>query len=463
MRKGGSGGGNEESESAQVASGAWSRVTLSLSDGALVEKGGAAVERRDRGRDGRRMRIVITNAVALNSGDGAILVGILRILREAFGSFDLLVLDSHAEAARRLYPDIRFEQLEDIPPLLRRLSRSADTIAWFWPLVARLGCRLRANADRYREADLIISTGGTYLVEQYGLTRRFCHLDRAARSDAPLVLYTQSLGPFRRPSNLQWIRRLAPQFDLVLLRDQLSMEHLERAGALRGNWAVVADAAFALADVPKLEAGRLRAFPQRPRVAVSVRSWSHFRSGGVEDNQRRYRAAVAAAVEDLVRSRNADVTFVSTCQGVPEYSTDDSLEARRIVELLDPDVRARVEVDSAFRRAEALVDLLSGFDLVVATRMHMAILALCAGTPVFPIAYEFKTAELFADLGLGDRVVDIEAAHPESLPGQVDAFIGDLPRLRGRLVDAVLRKREDAWRVAGTIRDLVPEHIRSVA
>lgn len=36
--------------------------------------------------------------------------------------------------------------------------------------------------------------------------------------------------------------------------------------------------------------------------------------------------------------------------------------------------------------------------------MHMAILALTSGTPVFPITYEFKTQELFNRLGLGEWV-----------------------------------------------------------
>ena len=48
------------------------------------------------------------------------------------------------------------------------------------------------------------------------------------------------------------------------------------------------------------------------------------------------------------------------------------------------------------------MELAKGFDFVVATRMHMMILSLCVGTPVLPIAYEFKTKELAARLGIAD-------------------------------------------------------------
>src|SRR3546814_9397157 len=70
--------------------------------------------------------------------------------------------------------------------------------------------------------------------------------------------------------------------------------------------------------------------------------------------------------------------------------------------------RSRVRVDDRFHTPEALRDRYAGYDMVVATRMHAAILALCAGTPVMPLAYEFKTAELFGRLGFAGKVPSIE-------------------------------------------------------
>jgi colanic acid/amylovoran biosynthesis protein len=400
------------------------------------------------------MRVVVTNAVTLNSGDAAILLGLRATLRKAFGAIDLTVLDSHASVAAQLYPDLRFEQLamRGKRSLARRIK---DRLVAAWPRFLLSFPRYSRNAKRYAEADLIVSTGGTMLVEHYDLRDRFYQLEIASSMRTPLVLYTQSLGPFAKPLNVTWLRRLLPRCDLVLLRDGRSAAHLREIEAHPKSAAIVADAAFALADPETLARARERAVPEQPKVAISVRRWKHYRSGAAAEKSDSYRQAIAALVTLLVLDRGAEVTFVSTCQGVPEYGYDDSEAAQEIVALLATDVRTRVTIDSRFRRPETLLEDLANFDLVVSTRMHMAILALCAGTPVFPIAYEFKTAEVFANLGLRDRVVDIENVRPQTLPHQVTSFIDDLPSLRPALVDAVIAQHESALSAVERLRQIV--------
>jgi colanic acid/amylovoran biosynthesis protein WcaK/AmsJ len=399
------------------------------------------------------LRVVLTNAVMLNAGDGAILLGIAEILRRAFGEVALIVLDSNPVVASRLYPDIRFEQLASPPAgrfrgVWRRLiDRFPAALGW--------APDYRKNAAIYRAADLIVSTGGTYLVEHYKLKGRFDQLELAARSQAPLVLFTQSLGPFRNPLNVRRLRRMAPHIDLLLLRDERSAAHVREIGARPRKMKVAADAAFALADPDTLARAAERKMPERPAIAVSVRAWSHFRSGSAETGFESYARSIAATVSALVRDRQASVTFVSTCQGVPEYSTDDGETAAAIAAMLPEPVRSQVHVDRSHRRPEDLIAHLATFDLVIATRMHMAILALCAGTPVFPIAYEFKTAELFHALGLGEFVVDIEDAQPATLPSAVLRFMQLVPSLRGRLMEAVAAQRTSAIDTAEDLRILL--------
>ena len=54
-------------------------------------------------------RLLITDTVMLNTGDAAILIGLVRALHEAFGeTIELDVAELQPEAARRLYPGIPF-------------------------------------------------------------------------------------------------------------------------------------------------------------------------------------------------------------------------------------------------------------------------------------------------------------------------------------------------------------------
>jgi colanic acid/amylovoran biosynthesis protein len=88
--------------------------------------------------------------------------------------------------------------------------------------------------------------------------------------------------------------------------------------------------------------------------------------------------------------------------------------------------------------------------------MHMAILSLCSGTPVLPIAYEFKTLELFRRLGLGDLVSDIEAVGADVFPSLLDRFIAALSERQPALMEAVLEQRSSALGVVERLRALAP-------
>ena len=164
-----------------------------------------------------------------------------------------------------------------------------------------------------------------------------------------------------------------------------------------------------------------------------------------------YCAVMAELVKDLIERRGAHLTFISTCQGAPEYWTDDSRMAEQIVSRLPERLRRDARIDHRFRRPNELIDALSSFDLTIATRLHAAILSLCAGTPVLPIAYEFKTSELFQRFGLGDAVIDIETMSPATVREAYEAAA----TLWGTKADetwaAVRRERDSAFSAAGYI------------
>lgn len=406
-------------------------------------------------------RILVTNSVALNGGDAAILLGLLRGLREAFGeAVPVDVADEAWTAAALAYPGITF-----VPPLhgsavrpdgalgaaarslRRRRVTAGRALLSLAPAVGRalLPPQGREAVDRLATARAAISTGGTYLVEHYPLRRRLESIDIPARLGVPTYLYTQSLGPFRDRGIARRVSGTLRRVRRIFLRDERSRRHLLEIGVDPGRLSVHPDAAFALA-------GSVGPAPERPvRVAVSVRHWPHHRARSPEAGQRAYRSAVAATVRRLVRG-GASVTFLSTCQGQPDYRTDDARYADRIVEeeLLG---LSGVRVDGRFRTPEALVAELRGYHLAVATRMHFAILALCAGVPVAPIAYEFKTAELFEGLGWGDRVVDIESITDERLWASVEATLASSAADRERLAGALPRLREGAMEPATIIRE----------
>jgi colanic acid/amylovoran biosynthesis protein len=405
------------------------------------------------------MKVVITNTVALNGGDAAILLGVVKLLRTAFGEDTrFVVFDSQPEAAMSLYPEFQFRELWHARATRRagrflRKPRRAFHLARLRLAAgghpALLDEQERSTLQECRDADLFVSTGGTYLVENYPLQPRLFEFQLARRLGKPLVLLTQSLGPFRRAANRQALADALGPATLVLLRDEPSRRHLLELGLPEQRLRLAADAAFALDPVPRSP----RPAGSSLRVAISVREWAHFQNGDRHDGMHRFGQAMAGLTAHLVTRHGAHVTFLSSCQGVPAYRYDDSAVATRLAASLPEPVRRHVTVDRAFHRPEELIHLLQGFDLLVATRMHMAILSLIAGLPVLPIAYEFKTRELFHHLGMGRWVHDINTLESPALAETVDRLLQELPALGETVAGAARAEHARALASATLIRD----------
>lgn len=417
--------------------------------------------------------ILITNIVALNGGDGAILFGMIKILRHAFGDdCRIRVYASEPEATSRMFPEVEFRetlglaatrapfaQTRYLGRLFRELQQAHYMmVAWCWGKGIRAAAqalprRQREYLREYASADFIASSGGTYLKEEYGVLSQACDYTLTLLLKRPLVFFTQSLGPFRQPATRRTLTPIFQQAQCIMLRDEKSRQHLLDLGVNDATISLAADAAFGLADPDVIESARIRKRDHGGplKVAISVRRWAHFATCTNEDGMSRYRQSVAEAVRRLV-AQGAKVTFISTCQGIAEYD-DDSREADAIVGLLEPEIASRVQVVHEFIRFDDLMLRLQDFDLCIGTRMHMCILSLISGTPVLPIAYEFKTQELFSGLGMAEWVSDIESISPAAFAERVFAFQRAVPKLQESLFSGVLALHQSAMQAGSKIRD----------
>jgi colanic acid/amylovoran biosynthesis protein len=412
------------------------------------------------------MKVLVTNTVALNGGDAAILLSIIEMLRAELGKeTEIIVFGSQPKEVMNYYPSLDVRAPLSAGWATRTQRGRLALVLWLWNRGLERAAELVAGAQRwadlreYLTADLIVSTGGTYLVEHYRLEPRLFDFEVSLRAGRPLAFFTQSLGPFEDTGNRARLRPIFEDCLLILVRDQRSRSHVEALGIDPAKIALSADAAFSMAKPAALQSARGRRFPEDSplRVGISVRSWSHFKKTDADAGMALYREAVSALVTDLVADKNAEVRFLSTCQGIPAYWTDDSKLARTIVNGLDEATREHVTVDDSFHSPEELISVLGDLDVVVATRMHVAILSLVAGTPVFPIAYEFKTSELFERLGVGEWVQDIGQLTGKTLSTHFSGFLEALPGLRAELFERVederVRARAAASTLARTLRE----------
>jgi colanic acid/amylovoran biosynthesis protein len=399
------------------------------------------------------VRILVTNCVTLNGGDASIALGILQQLRSVYhDDLEVAFADSQPEVARRYYPELdlrpaifrRFVATRGIHRgrvgvALRELNIARFLAAARWPPLRRLlRPAERRELEAYDSFDAIVSTGGTYLVETYPVWPRLAELRLALALGKPLVMYTQSLGPFNVPYNRFWVRFIARRARAIFLRDDRSRRHLAEIGADTTASAVIPDVAFAL-DMPPASA---EPPSDEPVAVVSVRSWADATA------MERYAAAMAEAIETLV-ARGFRVVLASSCQGIPEY-INDSTVAGSIADRLTAETRRSVTVDRAQRRPEELMSLLAQAQIAVCTRMHMAILSLNVGTPVVAVAYEFKSRELFETLGMPERVIDFDSIDGDTLTTAIAATIEN-PVLPASIAEMRAEVRRTTDRLAAVL------------
>lgn len=422
------------------------------------------------------LKIVVENSMFMNGGDAAIQIATKRILAAAFPDMQIVFCDSGYPAVAAYYPDF------DIRPMVTsELARDLPMRAVYlvakgrWYFRARrlylaalvalaralrraglpMATRSMASLAPYFDADLVLSAGGTYLVSKYDITGRILEFQKDAACGLPLVLFTQSIEPFAKDV---FSKALAPYLRnarLVLVRHAESMGNVAALSKCQDNIAVVADSVFALWEPGptaladrRARAGRSAEAPLR--IAVSVRYLGVFGARPPDTGRAMYHDAVRAAVTWLVRERGAQVTFLSTCQGIPEYWLDDSALAQDVADALPADVRSSVEIDRHFNRPEDLIETLKGFDGVIASRLHMAILSICANTPVLPVSYERKFQETFDDLGLGEIVTDVGEIDPETFPAACESWLDRLDEISARL-NAHASEMRDSAMSAGTL------------
>jgi colanic acid/amylovoran biosynthesis protein len=199
--------------------------------------------------------------------------------------------------------------------------------------IARAALLPRESVDleHYATADVVVSGGGTYLVDHYDLRPRIFDYHTTLALGRPLVFFTQSLRPFRNQANRRALRPIFEAARLILLRDGASADALRELGVANKSVHVCADSAFALYE-PNAPAERAKPV-QTLRVAISVRKWTHFQDSA-GDAMGRFVRGMAAGVAHLIRTHGATVEFVSTCQGIPEYWFNDADVAEEIVALL---------------------------------------------------------------------------------------------------------------------------------
>jgi len=353
-----------------------------------------------------------------NKGDAALTSVLIRDIKRTFPGASLTILTLDAVTGKS-----KFEGVPEKPsfmycalskyrnPVVKlgyTLYMTGATLAWavgqrIGGLQLYLPAHLRAVAQLYAKADLVVPVGGGYIRSRNGLMNRLnipllLHpLLFGYLLGKPTVLYSQSVGPFQNGFEKWLVRLVLSRMTLILLRENTSLTLLASLGVTRNTTRAI-DSGFLLQSRQQVDIrSQYHIPPGRLLVGVTVRAWL---TGAA---QTAYEKAVAAALDNLVKTAAAHIVFIPQ---VTAKGDDDRVVNRRVHAFMHHRDRAIVIEDAPdHHRIKAIYDNL---DILLGTRFHSVIFSLTSYVPVLAIEYEHKTSGIMHDLKLDAWVIKIE-------------------------------------------------------
>lgn len=369
-----------------------------------------------------RVRVVISHAYSIeNKGDAALLEVLAQDIRRQYGNathIDILTIDEIEEGATfagvPLHEAFMYYALNTPRTRLGKVVYAATmipyTMLWAWlrtrlSLTLPLPGKLRAVADMYEQADMIITVGGGYFrtsgtaVSFINLLLMLHPLSFARTLDVPTYLYTMSVGPFYSGLERWLVARQFAQVPLILIREDTSMKLLESMG-VTDNVRRSVDSGFLFASTSEIELRReLGVSSERPLVGVTARKWLNAAS------QEAYETELARALDTIIDTHHVDVVCIP--QVTSTHNHDDDREVSRSIaaRMTQREHVHVMEGDYTHHNVKAMYDSL---DFIIGTRFHSVIFSLTSRVPAIAIEYEHKTSGIMRDLSLSKWTLKIE-------------------------------------------------------
>ena len=419
------------------------------------------------------MKIVVINAyVRENGGDAALLSVCLRHVAEAFPG-------STIEVAGMESPDefAKFDGAANLGSIKRyvaagtvsrstRIVRRVLVAAWALTymaapqrirsaLVRMCPDEVRRETKAVEEAHLVVSMGGGYLNGRgmlNGFQRVFFVLLPvliAQRSGTPVVFAPQSFGPFSGNAQRCLVRLALNRSQLVLAREDVSVQELHRCGVTETKVTRGVDSGFAFTSAAQRNWRKeFGVCDSDVLVGITARRWLD------ETSQDRYERALAEVIDRLQNKPGHRVVLIP--QVTSNYLMDDDrLTNNQIAKHCSS--APLIVGDNAHH--ENLKCLYESLDMLIGTRFHSVIFALTSRVPCVAIGYEHKTRGIMDDLGLGDWVIQIADVEADVLFGLTQRLERQRARYLRQLDDVLPGYIARSNEFVSQLRDVYPRSL----
>lgn len=363
-----------------------------------------------------------------NTGDEAILAGLITGLRSRLPNLQLTVMSGNPENTAA--------------------AHGVEAVHWQ---------SIPGQFEAVAAADFILVGGGGLFFDYWGFypetlwTPGHGSLSYvggapllAALLGKPVVYYAVGVGPLRTEEGRRMTRALLDGASSISVREQPSQDLLAELGVPRERVHVAADPAFSLAGDWTTDHRPPR---EKPVIAVALRPWE------VDVEAARWEAAMADALDRYLDRHEAHLKFIPFQWIEHQPLENDYAVAQRIVQAMRH--REAVEIAAPQLRPRDRARMLSECDLAVGMRLHSLIFAAMAAAPFVALTYDPKVLHLAAATGCERFVLDLKELQPDRLVEAMEQAWEQRasiePRLREHTARMAALAAEDAGRLAAEL------------
>lgn len=402
------------------------------------------------------MNILIINAhSSKNKGDAGIVLSMIDALRQNNPDCEIKIHSRFPEIDNEFY-DVPVSSCVDnvsIDPDTSKVEKIGSALK----LLAFLMNMRKIQSSDYEWADVVVSCGGGFLLSHkfsVALMQHLVQIKTAFDYDKPVVIYSQSIGPFYNKFMQILAKQILERVNKIYIRESISKTWLEKIGCRNLNMMLVPDSAFYMQQKSSSHIDMILESIEQihdgPIVGMTVRDWNFPEVGNTKYYRDKYIESIRCAIHHMSQKLNAKILLMPQVLGPNDFN-DDRIISREVLEAVDPRVAELLDYDFHPRELKYLY---SKMDMFVGTRMHSNIFALSNLVPTVAINYEHKTKGIMDMLDLNDFVVDISDIEPKSFIKMIDDCWVNRVILRNKLSRSMPPVIEDAEIPAKILKSL---------
>lgn len=311
-------------------------------------------------------------------------------------------------------------------------------------------------AGAYAEADLILDLSGDSfsdlnsraIINVLGVLPAFL-------LKKPVVFFSQSIGPFNYLT-LPMARFCLNSSRLVVIREDVTKQYLERIGVNEGRSCLAAECAFLLEPAPLAKVLKiLQEYDISGRelpligISVSVLMMEHAYASLVNN----YLSIMSRLVDYIVESKNAHVVLIPHVVAPQEWGHDDRYAIRGVHRLLKNKRKVAI-IETDYDPME-LKGIIGQCDLFIGSRMHSDIAALSQGIPTIAIGWSYKYYGIMKRLGMEEYVSDLNTMSFEELRVKFDMLFSLREEIQNQLTFKIRDEKRSALHAVKLVSNLL--------